>query len=95
MSNNPLPSVQEINKWKRAGVITFLQSKKDELDLDDDDINIIKNNKIAGRAFLELNQEDFMQVGLLMGPAKTIAGLVREIKGGEEQGKYHDCIRIF
>ena len=45
MSNIPLPSVEEVNKWKRNDVTKFLQDKKEELDLDDEDINIIKNNK--------------------------------------------------
>src|SRR6185369_6445479 len=81
-------------KWKRAEVINFLESKKDELDLDDEDIDIIKRNRVAGRAFLEVDVNKLMQDGLKRGPAEAIAGLVRDIEG-EEQGKYHNCIQTF
>ena len=37
------PSVEEIKKWKRADVIKFLQEKKEELDIDDKHIKVIKN----------------------------------------------------
>ncbi|CAJ0644343.1 4612_t:CDS:2 [Entrophospora sp. SA101] len=86
MSNTPLPSVEEVNKWKRNDVTKFLQDKKEELDLDDEDIDIIKRNRVAGRAFLEVDVNKLMQDGLKRGPAEAIAGLVRDIKGeGQEQ----------
>lgn len=96
MSNNPFPSVEEVKKWSLVQVINFLESKKDELFLYDEDIDIIKRNRVAGRAFLELSKEDLQALpyNLLDGPARAIAGLVRDIKG-EEQGKYHNCIQTF
>nr|CAG8513495.1 6071_t:CDS:2 [Entrophospora candida] len=42
--------------------------------------------EVAGPAFLELSVDELIQVGLKMGPAKTIIGLINKIKG-EEQGE--------
>ncbi|CAG8667086.1 10277_t:CDS:2, partial [Dentiscutata heterogama] len=46
---------EEVEKWMQTNVIKFLQDNADEdkLDLNDDDITKIKNNKIKGIAFLE------------------------------------------
>ncbi|CAG8654767.1 4292_t:CDS:2, partial [Paraglomus occultum] len=88
MSSPSVPSVEEVSRWKRAQVLTFLRSKKDELDLDDEDIDIVQKNKVAGRAFLNLTAEELERCGMTMGPAKTIVDLIKEIKGErEERGK--------
>ncbi|CAG8677123.1 4568_t:CDS:1, partial [Paraglomus brasilianum] len=70
MSFLSVPSVEEVSKWKRAQVLTFLRSKKDELDLDDKHIKIIEDQEVAGRAFLELTADKLMQDGLKRGPAE-------------------------
>ncbi|CAG8819195.1 8788_t:CDS:1, partial [Cetraspora pellucida] len=86
--NISLPSVEEVQKWTRTGVITFLQENADEdkLDLDDEDIAKIKKNKVKGPAFLELSKEDLLAspYNLPDGPARTIAGLIRNIKGEDQ-----------
>ena len=92
MSNTPLPSVEVVYKWSPKDVIIFLESKKDELFLRDQDIKIIRKNKVAGRAFLE--EMLVCKPGLFelpYGPARAITKSIRDIKG-EEQGKYHNCI---
>ncbi|CAG8839114.1 10229_t:CDS:2, partial [Gigaspora margarita] len=74
-----------VQKWTRTKVINFLRDNADEdkLDLDEDDIAKIKNNKVKGSAFLELSKEDLLAspYNLPDGPARTIAGLIRNIKG--------------
>ena len=53
-----LPLVDVIKKeWKRDNVITFLQRKDLNLELDGDDIEIIRSKKIGGEAFLSLKKE--------------------------------------
>ncbi|CAG8486192.1 10468_t:CDS:2 [Paraglomus occultum] len=48
--NISFPSVEEVRKWSPKHVITFLEAKKEELFLDDEDISsIIRTNKVAGR----------------------------------------------
>jgi len=81
----PKPSVEEVEKWKRNDVTTFLNTMKESLDLDDEDIQKITDQKVAGLAFLRLTAEKLMQYGLKGGPATRIAQFVKEIKG-EEQG---------
>ena len=93
MSNTPLPSVEEVNKWKRNDVTKFLQDKKEELDLDNEDIDIFQKKKVAGRVFLELNVDELEKWGMESGPAKGIVGLVKEIKG-KGQCRCHYCIQI-
>ncbi|CAG8674382.1 10427_t:CDS:1, partial [Paraglomus brasilianum] len=84
MSFPSVPSVEEVSKWSPKDVITFLETKKEELFLDDDDINVIKRNKVAGCAFLDLSQEEFERCGLTVGPAKTIMRLIKAIKSQPE-----------
>ena len=97
MSNIPLPSVEEVNKWKQNDVTKFLQDKKEELDLDDKHIEVIKDQEVAGRDFLSLTLETLTQKdGLFVlsyGPAKRITSLVNDIKG-KGQCRCHYCIQI-
>ncbi|GES85879.1 P-loop containing nucleoside triphosphate hydrolase protein [Rhizophagus clarus] len=81
-----LPSVDVVKKgWKKHDVIIFLQRKDLNLDLDDEDIEIIRSKKIGGKAFLSLTKEELESYGLQPGPALAIAELVKEIKGEKEQ----------
>nr|CAG8588609.1 8135_t:CDS:2 [Entrophospora candida] len=79
------PSIEEIKKWRRGDVINFLQEKKEELDLDEKDIEIIRKNKIAGQAFLNLNEAELIHDGLTQEPAKSIIYLIKTLKGEEDQ----------
>ncbi|CAG8779222.1 17223_t:CDS:2 [Gigaspora margarita] len=82
------PFLEEVQEeWKRANIINFLQKNKEELNLDNDDIQTIEKKKISGLIFLDLSQEKLEGYGLQPGPADTIAKLVKKIKG-EEQGIY-------
>ncbi|RHZ59667.1 hypothetical protein Glove_362g72 [Diversispora epigaea] len=86
MSDNIPPSVEVVKIWSPKEVIIFLESKKDELFLYDEDINIIKKNRVAGSDFLEFSQEDLERWRMPGGPAKRIMNLVNKIKG---KSKYH------
>jgi hypothetical protein len=79
-------TIEEIEKLNRTDLVNYLKNKKD-LDLDKQDINIIKNAKFTGQVFLDLTQYDLEKIGLALGPAKAIAALVKTLKGEEEQGK--------
>ncbi|CAG8620218.1 12960_t:CDS:2, partial [Acaulospora morrowiae] len=81
----PKPSVEEIKKWSPQQVLKFLKKKKDKIFLNKDNIKIIKDNRVSGRAFLYLTQDDLINVGMTLGPAKTILGLVKELKGEEQE----------
>ena len=86
-----LPLVDVVKKeWKKDNVITFLQREDLNLDLDDEDIEIIRSKKVSGKDFLSLTAEKLENYGLQPGPASRIAELVKEIKG--EQDVLQDSI---
>ena len=86
-----LPSVDVVkNEWKKDNVITFLQKEELNLNLDEEDIGIIRSKKVSGKDFLGLTTEILENYGLQPGPASRIAELVKEIKG--EQGVLQDSI---
>ncbi|RHZ66453.1 hypothetical protein Glove_307g45 [Diversispora epigaea] len=96
MSDNIPPSVEVVKLWNPKEVITFLESKKDELFLYDEDIDIIKKNRVAGIDFLEFSQGDLGELGMLSGPAKRIMILVNKIKSegqGEQKKEPQDLKR--
>ena len=87
-----LPLVDVVNKeWKKDNVITFLQRKDLNLDLDNEDIEIIRSKKIGGKSFLSLTKEELESYELQPGAAIAISELVKKIKGkhGELQ---HDTV---
>ena len=49
-------SVQTVNKWSPKDVIAFLESEKDALFLNNDDIEAFKKNRVAGYDFLLLTK---------------------------------------
>ncbi|CAJ0849596.1 14356_t:CDS:2 [Entrophospora sp. SA101] len=85
MSDTPILSIEVVKKWKRANVVDFLKEKKEELELENEDIQIIDNNRVNGCAFLELNVDKLMQDGLKRGPAENITQLIKDIKGGKSR----------
>ncbi|CAB5393833.1 hypothetical protein RhiirA1_396555 [Rhizophagus irregularis] len=71
-------------------VITFLQKDDLNLDLDNDDLAIISNQKVSGADFLGLTSKKLKSYGLKSGPASRIAELVKEINGGQGKRKAED-----
>ena len=82
-----LPTVEEINGWNRDRVKGFLQEKSAELELEVNDIDVIYGQRVSGKVFLRLNEEqltrDSGSFKLPYGPASAIAELVKQIKGGK------------
>ncbi|CAB4399643.1 unnamed protein product [Rhizophagus irregularis] len=97
-ASSTTPSVEEIKKWKRSDVIKCLQENKEDLDLDDEDIEIIRTNKVAGQAFLLLTEEKLLNnpYNLAGGPASSIAYLVETLGGGEvtRKRKYEESPEV-
>ncbi|POG64784.1 hypothetical protein GLOIN_2v1672048 [Rhizophagus irregularis DAOM 181602=DAOM 197198] len=65
-------------------LIDFLRGEKD-LGLDDDDLEIIRKEKVNGRAFLKTSKEEFQGLGLGFGPAKNLADFAKECKEKKKQ----------
>ncbi|RHZ79917.1 hypothetical protein Glove_140g108 [Diversispora epigaea] len=67
-------------KYDTEQLIAFFRGKKD-LRLDDDEYAILRNEKITGRDFLNTTKEEFMGVGMKLGPASRLVDFAKEIKG--------------
>ena len=55
-------------------------SKEEDLELDDDDLEIIRKQKLKGRTFLKITKEELQGIGLTLGPAKDLADFAKECK---------------
>jgi hypothetical protein len=77
--NETVSLADEIKKYKTKELIDFL-CKEEDLGLDDDDLEIIRKQKIMGRDFLKTSKEEFERYGMLGGPAKRLAEFAKECK---------------
>ncbi|RHZ85356.1 hypothetical protein Glove_66g167 [Diversispora epigaea] len=71
------PAPEVVQKYNTEQLITFFCEKED-LQLDDDDYAILRNEKITGRDFLNTTKQDY---GMKGGPATRLADFAKEIKG--------------
>ena len=69
----------EIKKYKTEALIEYLR-KEEDLGLDDDDLEIFRKRKIAGRAFLKMDKQDFRDSGFEIGTAVVLANFAKECK---------------
>ena len=73
-------------RWKRPDVLSFLEANKEEYDLDDEDIDAIRRNKVSGLDFLELTREFLRDPSgpykLTDGPAARMEMLISMVKPG-------------
>ena len=77
--NETVSLADEIKKYDTAKLIDFLCGEKD-LGLDDDDLEIIRKEKVNGRAFLNITKEELRDYGMKGGPAKNLADFAKECK---------------
>ncbi len=68
--------VDKIKKYDMAKLIEYLQGQ--DLGLDDDNLKIFHKRKIAGRAFLKMDKQDFRDSGFEIGIAIVLADFVKE-----------------
>ncbi|CAB4411453.1 unnamed protein product [Rhizophagus irregularis] len=67
-----------VENWDTEALIDFL--KEQNLKLDDDDLGILRNEKITGQDFLDMTEEKFRSYGLKGGPAMRLAKEVQTLK---------------
>src|SRR4051794_16361691 len=67
-----------VENWDTETLIDFL--KEQNLKLDDDDLGILRNEKINGLSFLDLTEEKFRSVGFALGPATLLAKEAKSLK---------------
>src|SRR6266498_639511 len=76
--NETVSLMDKIKKYDMAKLIEYLQGQ--DLGLDEDDEKIIRKQKIKGRAFLDLIQEELERWKMAGGPAKILAKFAKECK---------------
>ncbi|CAG8479440.1 16991_t:CDS:2, partial [Acaulospora colombiana] len=74
------PTLAEVvRKLDTENLIEFLRGEED-LQLDEDDFKILRDEKIAGHNFLKLSKQDFRDCGFKVGPATTLVEFAKEVK---------------
>ncbi|RUP45803.1 hypothetical protein BC936DRAFT_147715 [Jimgerdemannia flammicorona] len=82
------PSISEIKSWETDHVIKYLRSIFPEKDISNEDMDIIRNHQIGGRAFLNLTLEGLFACGMKLGPASNIMAFVKKLnEDGERPAK--------
>ncbi|GBB99338.1 hypothetical protein RclHR1_34940002 [Rhizophagus clarus] len=77
--NDSVTLADEIKKYKTAELIEYLR-KEEDLGLDDDDLEIIRNEKVNGSNFLDMTKQDFQEYGMKGGPAMRLMKFAKACK---------------
>jgi uncharacterized ubiquitin-like protein YukD len=75
-----------IGKIKRLNTEKLIEFLSEEIQLDEDDLDIIRQKKVSGRAFIKLTEEKLEEWGVADGSILAIVDFVEELRG-EEYGK--------
>ena len=67
-----------VENWDTETLIDFL--KEQNLKLDDDDLGILRNEKITGLSFLDMTEEKLRSYGFKGGPATRLAKEAKTLK---------------
>jgi len=67
-----------VKKYGTEELIKYLRKKN--LKLDDEDLAILRKEKITGLDFLEATKETFQNYGLKGGPATRLANFITDLK---------------
>ncbi|GBC21822.1 crinkler (CRN) family protein [Rhizophagus irregularis DAOM 181602=DAOM 197198] len=74
------PTVDEIKKYKTKELIDFLRQKEDDLELEEEDLEIVRRQRVNGRDFLKITEEKLEKWGMSGGPAARLADFSEECK---------------
>jgi hypothetical protein len=74
------PTVDEIKKYKTKELIDFLQQKEDDLELEKEDLEIVRKQRINGCDFLRITEKKLEKWGMSGGPAARLAYFSEEYK---------------
>jgi len=83
---------ENVRDWKSSQVLEFLNANSEQYDLVEQDIKMIRENRVGGIALLRLTTEELRGIGLPLGPAAAIAELIYKLKRdkGVESGKWEE-----
>src|SRR6266487_6094500 len=74
------PTLAElVRKYDTEKLIEFLRGEED-LQLDEDDLKILRDEKISGCTFLKTTKDEFRSYGMKGGPATALVDFAKEVK---------------
>ncbi|CAH1765861.1 12067_t:CDS:2 [Entrophospora sp. SA101] len=76
-----------VRKYNTNELIGFLREQED-LKLNDSHFEILANEEITGRDFLQMTKQEFKEAGLKMGPASRLADFAKKIEDNDEDLQY-------
>lgn len=81
-----LPSAKDVKNCKTDELISLLKewNLKWNLELLQEDLEKIKENRVNSLDFLEMTKQDFKDIGMIPGPASRFALFVKEIRLGKK-----------
>ncbi|RHZ69539.1 hypothetical protein Glove_283g75 [Diversispora epigaea] len=77
--NETATLADEIKKYDAGELIEFLR-KQEDLKLKESYLEILSNEEITGRAFLNMTKQDFRDINIKAGPALLLADFAKECK---------------
>jgi hypothetical protein len=77
--NETVTLAEEIKKYRMKALIDFLCEEED-LELEEEDLEIIRKQRVNGRDFLKVTEEKLRSYGMAGGPASRIADFAKECK---------------
>ncbi|POG72729.1 hypothetical protein GLOIN_2v1773369 [Rhizophagus irregularis DAOM 181602=DAOM 197198] len=80
MSTSNMITEEMVRKYNKSELLDFLRKEKNSLELDEDDLEIIRREKINGRNFLKVNVDRLIYHGMKLGPAMTLIEFANDIK---------------
>ncbi|CAG8632934.1 1028_t:CDS:10, partial [Paraglomus brasilianum] len=72
-----------INKVKKLNTEKLIEFLSEEIQLDECDLDIIREKKVSGRAFIKLTEDKLEEWGIADGSVLAIADFVEELRGEE------------
>jgi hypothetical protein len=69
----------EIKKYKSKELIDFL-CKEEDLELEEEDLEIIRKQRVNGRDFFKITKEELERHGMKLGPATRLVDFAKECK---------------
>ena len=77
--NETVSLADEIKKYKTKELIYFLR-KEDYLKLEEEDLEILRKQRINGRTFFKITKEELEKWGMPGGPAIALVDFAKECK---------------
>ena len=90
-STTTVPSVEEVESYNTDALIAYLQNQR-ILNLNEQHINALRENEVAGYDFLSCKQDDLERYGLKPGPAKRISDFAIQLKS---QSKFYKIVYLY